>query len=63
MVNQDPTHAEHDAPMSRPVALITGAGGRTVGIGAVVARSHATIGWDIAFCPRALPNLMSKRRC
>ncbi|WP_405152268.1 hypothetical protein [Sphaerisporangium sp. NBC_01403] len=34
---------------SRPVALVTSAGGRTVNIGAAVARSLAKTGWDIAF--------------
>ncbi|WP_328826496.1 SDR family oxidoreductase [Streptomyces sp. NBC_00252] len=35
-------------PPARPLALITGVG-RTVGIGAGVARSLAASGWDIAF--------------
>ncbi|MEZ7006373.1 SDR family oxidoreductase [Streptomyces sp. AD55] len=39
----DPTH-----PVPRPLALITGVG-RTVGIGAGIARRLAESGWDIAF--------------
>lgn len=35
-------------PVARPVALVTGVG-RTVGIGAGIARQLATSGWDIAF--------------
>lgn len=34
---------------SRPVALVTGAGGRTVNIGAGVVRRLAETGWDVAF--------------
>jgi 3-oxoacyl-[acyl-carrier protein] reductase len=37
-----------DLPASRPVALVTGVG-RTVGIGAGIARQLADSGWDIAF--------------
>src|SRR3954470_16543435 len=33
----------------RPVALVTGAGGRTVNIGTAVARRLAETGWDVAF--------------
>ncbi|MFF2950014.1 SDR family oxidoreductase [Kitasatospora sp. NPDC057965] len=36
------------SPSSRPVALVTGVG-RTVGIGAGVARRLAGAGWDVAF--------------
>jgi 3-oxoacyl-[acyl-carrier protein] reductase len=36
------------SPDSRPVALVTGVG-RTVGIGAAIARQLADSGWDIAF--------------
>jgi len=40
-------HIEPTSP--RPVALVTGAGGRTVNIGAAVARRLAETGWDVAF--------------
>jgi 3-oxoacyl-[acyl-carrier protein] reductase len=40
------TSAEHEG--GRPVALVTGVG-RTVGIGAGIARQLAESGWDIAF--------------
>ncbi|GAB2718729.1 SDR family oxidoreductase [Streptomyces bullii] len=33
----------------RPVALVTGAGGRTTNIGAAVTRRLAETGWDVAF--------------
>src|SRR4051794_37858778 len=39
---------EHGERGSRPIALITGVG-RTVGIGAGIARQLAASGWDIAF--------------
>jgi 3-oxoacyl-[acyl-carrier protein] reductase len=45
-VSTHPDDAAHAA--ARPVALITGVG-RTVGIGAGIARQLAASGWDIAF--------------
>ncbi|WP_431898486.1 SDR family oxidoreductase [Nonomuraea sp. bgisy101] len=42
------TQNQIDHPTSRPLALITGVG-RTVGIGAGIARRLAASGWDIAF--------------
>lgn len=47
-MNAQPSSAEPPAPSSgRPVVLITGVG-RTVGIGAAIARHLAESGWDVA---------------
>lgn len=43
MPDASPTAAD------RPVALVTGAGGRTTNIGAAVCRRLAETGWDVAF--------------
>ena len=44
------SHAEaSEASGPRRVAVVTGAGGRTVNIGAAVARRLAETGWDIAY--------------
>jgi 3-oxoacyl-[acyl-carrier protein] reductase len=42
------TSVQDQAPAVRPVALVTGVG-RTMGIGAGMARQLAESGWDIAF--------------
>lgn len=42
------TNTDENQPAARPLALITGVG-RTVGIGAGVARQLAVSGWDIAY--------------
>ncbi|MGR6971033.1 hypothetical protein ACU639_15795 [Streptomyces cynarae] len=58
----------------RPVALVTGAGGRTVDIGAAVARRIARTGWDAGFTraglgrgtrmfSRAVPAAVTTGRC
>ncbi len=49
MTSQNETdHGRPSSDSSRPVALVTGVG-RTVGIGAGIARRLAESGWDVAF--------------
>ncbi|MGW1672453.1 SDR family oxidoreductase [Streptomyces sp. NPDC002324] len=49
-ISKDQDQPAHggDTPAARPIALVTGVG-RTVGIGAGIARRLAASGWDIAF--------------